>query len=200
MAESGLGSDVGQNPELVAAFTRATRKGTNLPILAKMTPNIGTWSCRALAAIEAGATGIAAINTFKSVMNVDLDTFSSGPDVVEKTSVGGYSGKAVKADRAALHPSMKSFEGIRDVPVSGMGGIETWRDAAEFNGPGLRNIQVTTAVIAVRLPHHRRFERGMKLYLGAHGYTSVSEIVGKALPRSGPRGATTGRASVSRSS
>ena len=124
MAADGLGSDVGQSPELVAAYTRATRRGTHLPILAKMTPNIGNMEIPARAAIEAGATGIAAINTIKSVMNVNLDTFSSGPDVVGKTSVGGYSGKAVKPIALRFIQSIRDFAPLKNVPISGMGGIE----------------------------------------------------------------------------
>ncbi len=183
MAANGLGSDVGQNPELVAAYTRATRKGTHLPILAKMTPNIGNMELPAAAAIEAGATGIAAINTIKSVMNVNLDTFSSGPDVQGQTSVGGYSGKAVKPIALRFIQSMKSYEPLKNVPVSGMGGIESWRDAAEFMTLGCENIQVTTAVMQYGYRIIEDMLEGMKLYLSAHGYKSVSEIVGKALPK-----------------
>jgi dihydropyrimidine dehydrogenase (NAD+) subunit PreA len=128
MAADGLGSDVGQNPELVAAFTRAVKAGTHLPVLAKMTPNIGNMEIPAIAAIEAGAEGIAAINTIKSIMNIDLDTFSSGPDVAGRTSVGGYSGKAVKPIALRFIHALKSYEGLRRVPVSGMGG-STLRDA-----------------------------------------------------------------------
>ena len=183
MAADGLGSDVGQNPELVAAYTRATRKGSHLPILAKMTPNIGNMELPAAAAMEAGATGIAAINTIKSVMNVDLDTFSSGPDVQGKTSVGGYSGKAVKPIALRFIQSMKSYSNLENVPISGMGGIETWRDAAEFMALGCENIQVTTAVMQYGYRIIDDMISGMKLYLSAHGYNSVSEIVGKALDK-----------------
>ncbi|NYC75640.1 dihydroorotate dehydrogenase [Clostridium beijerinckii] len=79
MTSKGVGSDVGQNPDLVALYTKATRKGTNLPILAKMTPNIGNMEIPAMAAMEAGATGIAAINTIKSIMNLNLENFESEP-------------------------------------------------------------------------------------------------------------------------
>jgi dihydropyrimidine dehydrogenase (NAD+) subunit PreA len=181
MAANGLGSDVGQNPELVAAYTRATRRGTNLPILAKMTPNIGNMELPAMAAVEAGATGIAAINTIKSIMNVNLDTFSSGPDVDGKTSVGGYSGKAVKPIALRFIHAMKSHPALRDVPISGMGGIETWRDAAEFMALGCQNVQVTTSVMQYGYRIIDDMIEGMALYLGAHGYDSVSDIIGKAL-------------------
>lgn len=183
MAADGLGSDVGANPDLVAAFTKSTRVGTNLPILAKMTPNVGNMEAPAIAAMAAGATGIAAINTIKCVMNVNLDTFSSGPDIDGKTSVGGYSGKAVKPIALRFIHSMKSCAKLKDVPVSGMGGIETWRDAAEFMALGCANIQVTTAVMQYGYRIIDDMIEGMKLYLSDHGYSRVSQIVRQALPK-----------------
>lgn len=183
MAADGLGSDVGQNPELVAAYTRAVRRGTHLPVLAKMTPNLGNMEIPAIAAMEAGATGIAAINTIKSIMNVDLNTFASGPDVLGKTSVGGYSGKAVKPIALHFIQSVKKNEKLKNVPVSGMGGIETWQDAAEFLALGCENIQVTTAVMQYGYRVIEDMLEGMKFYLGSHGYKSITEIVGKALPQ-----------------
>lgn len=182
MAANGLGSDVGQSPELVAAYTRATRKGTNLPILAKMTPNIGHMEIPAIAAIEAGATGIAAINTIKSIMNVNTDNFVSGPSVVGKTSVGGYSGKAVKPIALRFIHSMKTCDKLIDTPISGMGGIETWQDAFEFMAMGCENIQVTTSVMQYGYRVIEDMIEGMEFYLSSHGYKSISEIVGKALP------------------
>lgn len=183
MAADGLGSDVGQNPELVTAYTKAARRGTDLPVLAKMTPNIGNMEIPAVAAVEAGADGIAAINTIKSVMNVDFDTFSSGPDVKGKTSVGGYSGKAVKPIALHFIQSMKSCERLKNVPFSGMGGIETWRDAAEFLAMGCETVQVTTAVMQYGYRIIEDMSEGMRNFLGAHGFRSVTELIGKALPQ-----------------
>lgn len=183
MTADGMGSDVGENPEIVALYTKAVRKGTNLPILAKMTPNIGNMCIPAIAAVEAGATGIAAINTIKSIMNVNLDDFVSGPAVSGKASVGGYSGKAVKPIALRFIHSMKSNELLENVPVSGMGGIESWQDALEFMALGCENIQVTTAVMQYGYRIIDDMIEGAKLYLSAHGYTKISEIVGKALPK-----------------
>lgn len=183
MAANGLGSDVGQNPKLVAEFTEAVRKGTALPILAKMTPNTGNMELPAIAAVEAGADGIAAINTIKSIMNVDLDTFSSGPDVEGKTCVGGYSGKAVKPIALRFIQSLADCEKLKGVPLSGMGGIETWRDAAEFLALGCKNIQVTTAIMQYGYRIIDDIIEGMRLYLASNGYKSVTEIIGKALPK-----------------
>ncbi len=182
MAEDGLGSDVGQNPELVAAFTKATLKGTHVPVLAKMTPNTGNMEPPAIAAMQAGAAGIAAINTIKSVMNVNLDSFSSGPDVRGVTSVGGYSGKAVKPIALRFIQAMKACPELAEAPVSGMGGIETWRDAAEFIAMGCENIQVTTAVMQYGYRIIEDMIEGMTAYLMDKGYGSIGEMVGKALP------------------
>jgi dihydropyrimidine dehydrogenase (NAD+) subunit PreA len=182
MAEDGVGSDVGQNPELVASYTKAVRRGTQLPVLAKMTPNLGNMQIPALAAVEAGATGIAAINTIKSVMNIDLKSFVSGPDVTGKSSVGGYSGKAVKPIALYFIHSLKSCDRLEEVPFSGMGGIENWRDAAEFLALGCENIQITTSVMQYGYRIIDDLIEGMKYYLADNGYSGVSDIIGKALP------------------
>lgn len=182
MAADGLGSDVGQNPELVAAYTRAVKRGTPLPVLAKMTPNLGNMEVPAIAAVEAGATGIAAINTIKSIMNINLDTFASGPEVVGQTSVGGYSGKAVKPIALRFIQAMKSNKRLKNVPISGMGGIETWQDTAEFLALGCENIQITTAVMQYGYRIIDDLIDGMQHYLSAHGFHSIQEIIGKALP------------------
>ncbi|SMC64280.1 NAD-dependent dihydropyrimidine dehydrogenase subunit PreA [Papillibacter cinnamivorans] len=182
MAADGLGSDVGQNPELVAAYTRAVRRGTHLPILAKMTPNLGNMELPAIAAYEAGADGIAAINTIKSILNVDPGSFVSGPEVDGKTSVGGYSGKAVKPIALRFIHSLSICEKLRGAELSGMGGIETWLDAAEFLALGCRTVQVTTAVMQYGYRIVEDMVEGMKYYLASQGYSSVSEIIGKALP------------------
>jgi len=182
MAADGLGSDVGQNPDLVAAFTRAVRKGSSLPILAKMTPNLGNMEPPALAAIRGGATGIAAINTIKSIMNINLDTFASGPDVQGKTSVGGYSGKAVKPIALRFLHGLRSCAELADVPLSGMGGIETWRDAAEYLAIGCDNVQITTAVMQYGYRIIDDLQDGLRLHLASHGLSTVRELVGKAVP------------------
>jgi dihydropyrimidine dehydrogenase (NAD+) subunit PreA len=181
MTRNGVGSDVGQNPDLVALYTKATRKGTHLPILAKMTPNTGNMEIAAKAAMEAGATGIAAINTIKSIMNVNLASFESEPNVVGKTSVGGYSGKAVKPIALRFIHDMKKCDDLKDAPISGMGGIETWRDAAEFLALGCENLQVTTSVMQYGYRVIDDLIEGMKLYLTSQGYKNVSEVIGKAL-------------------
>ena len=183
MTKDGLGSDVGTDPELVSKYTKAVRKGTKLPILAKMTPNITNMEVPAIAAINAGADGIAAINTIKSIMNVDLyNNYSSAPYVKGKSCVGGYSGKAVKPIALRFIHDMKTNDKLKDIPISGMGGIETWKDAAEFMSLGCETIQVTTAVMQYGYRIIEDMIEGLSYYMKSKGIKSVNEIVGKALP------------------
>lgn len=182
MSGEGLGSDVGQNPELVALYTEATRKGTHLPVLAKMTPNIGNMEIPALAAMKSGATGIAAINTIKSIMNIHLDDFTSEPQVDGKSCVGGYSGKTVKPIALRFIHDMKKHPQLKDVPISGMGGIETWRDSAEFLALGCGNLQITTSVMQYGYRIIEDLIDGLSSYLKERGFSSVQEMVGMALP------------------
>ena len=182
MVGKGLGSDVGTDPDLVARYVAATKRGTKLPVLAKMTPNITKMEIPARAAMAAGASGLAAINTIKSVMNIDLEHFSSEPDIEGKSTVGGYSGKAVKPIALRFIHDLKKDEQLKDVPISGMGGIETWRDAAEFLSLGCETVQVTTSVMQYGYRVIDDIIDGMNDYLCRIGAQSVREIVGKALP------------------
>lgn len=181
MSGEGLGSDVGQDPELVALFTKACRKGTDLPILAKMTPNIGNMEIPALAAMASGATGIAAINTIKSIMNINMDDYGSEPYVEGKSSVGGYSGKTVKPIALRFINDMKQHPGLLGAPISGMGGIETWYDGAEFIALGCENLQVTTSVMQYGYRIIDDLMDGLSHYLSSKGMGSVAELVGVAL-------------------
>lgn len=182
MSGEGLGADVGQDPQLVAVYTAATRLGTHLPILAKMTPNLGHMELPAIAAMKAGATGIAAINTIKSIMNIDLDDFASGPKVDGKSSVGGYSGKTVKPIALRFIYDMKNHSELKDVPISGMGGIDTWNDAAEFMALGCTNLQITTSVMQYGYRIIDDLREGLLNYLKEKGFHSPHDLVGLALP------------------
>ena len=181
MVGKGLGSDVGTNPLLVAQYTRAAKKGTSLPVLAKMTPNITNMELPARAAVFAGADGLAAINTVKSIMNVDLYSFCSEPAVEGRSAEGGYSGKAVKPIALRFINDLCKDEELKDIPVSGMGGIETWKDAAEFLALGCRTVQITTSVMQYGYRIIEDLKEGMSCYLAECGFASVNDIIGRAL-------------------
>lgn len=181
MSGKGLGSDVGQNPDLVEKYTRLVKKCTNLPVLAKMTPNTGNMEIPAMAAVKGGADGIAAINTIKSITGLDLKCVIPKMDVAGKSSVSGYSGKAVKPIALRFIHDMKKYEGLKNIPISGMGGIETWHDAAEFIALGCENIQVTTSVMQYGYRIIDDLISGLARFMTDNGYKHVSDIVGIAL-------------------
>ena len=133
MTSHAMGSDVGTNPELCREYCAAVKKSTKLPVLAKMTPNITDMVPVAKACMEGGADGIAAINTVKSITDLDLDRAVGLPVINGKSSVSGYSGKAVKP--IALRFVQQLRAGIPGLPVSGIGGIETWEDALAYVDP-----------------------------------------------------------------
>lgn len=181
MSGDGLGSDVGQKPELVKHYTECVRKGTSLPILAKMTPNISHMEVPAIAAIEGGADGIAAINTIKSIVGIDLKTMSPFPIINGNSSVAGYSGKAVKPIALRFIHDMILNDKLKDVAFSGMGGIETWRDALEFILLGCGNIQVTTSVMEYGYGIIDDMISGLSNYMSENGINRIDELKGRAL-------------------
>ena len=132
MMDDGLGSDIGQVPELVERFTAAARRGAKIPILAKLTPNVATMSPAAEAAKRGGADGIAAINTIKSIIGVNPHTYVSAPAVHGMSAVGGYSGNAVKPIALRFIAELGQNPALKGMHLSAMGGVETWLDALEF--------------------------------------------------------------------
>lgn len=181
MVGEGLGSDVGTNLELVDKYTRATKKGTSLPVLAKMTPNITKMEEPAAVAIAAGADGLAAINTIKSIMNVDFSNFGSAPNVDGKCSIGGYSGKAVKPIALRFINDMRKDERTSEAPISGMGGIETWKDGAEFIAMGCETVQITTSVMQYGYRIIDDLIEGLSDFLAGSDMSGVKDLLGVAV-------------------
>lgn len=180
MEEKGVGVDIGQDSELVRRFTKAARRGTKAPILAKMTPNITDMRIPAEAAIEGGADGIAAINTIKSISGVNIDTLVAAPAVRGASSIGGYSGRAVKPIALRYMSELCNDEKIKGVHLSGMGGVYTWRDAVEFILLGAGSIQITTAVMEYGYRIIDDLILGLKQYMGLRNYNSISDFMGMA--------------------
>lgn len=181
MSAHGLGSDVGQNPELVEKYVEIVKSATKLPVIAKMTPNISHMEIPAIAAVTGGADALAAINTIKSISGIDLDNMSSMPDINGKSSVSGYSGKAVKPIALRFIYDMASCKELNGTPISGMGGIETWRDAADFIALGCSNLQITTAVMQYGYRIIDDLKLGLSMFLKKNNYKSVSELTGVAI-------------------
>ena len=178
MKHKGTGSDVGQNPDLVEYYTRVVRNNTNIPVLAKMTPNITDMREPAIAAKKGGADGIAAINTIKSITNIDLDSFVPDPQVNGKSALGGYSGQAVKPIALRFISEMANCKDLNDICYSGMGGIYTWRDAVEFMLLGCTNVQVTTAIMEYGYRIIDDLLLGLKIFMKEKNYKKVSDFIG----------------------
>ena len=181
MAEGGLGSDIGQVPELVERFTRAAKQACHIPVLAKLTPNVANMSPAAEAAKRGGADGIAAINTIKSITGVNMHTYVAAPSVHGQSAVGGYSGNAVKPIALRFIAELGQHPDLKGIHLSAMGGVETWQDALEFILLGGGSIQVTTAVMQYGYRIVEDLKSGLNLYLAEKGFSSVKEVIGLAL-------------------
>ncbi|MBE5901611.1 MAG: NAD-dependent dihydropyrimidine dehydrogenase subunit PreA [Lachnospiraceae bacterium] len=181
MQEDGLGSDIGQIPEMVEKYTRAAKRGVQVPVLAKLTPNVANMSPAAEAALRGGADGLAAINTIKSIVGVNPYTFVSAPAVKGKSAIGGYSGNAVKPIALRFIAELGKNKALQGMHISGMGGVETWRDALEFILIGAGSIQVTTAVMQYGYRIIDDLKAGLNYYLHQMGIASVKDIIGAGL-------------------
>ena len=176
MRLAGMGSDVGQNPELVAMYTIYVKRNVSIPVIPKMTPNVTQIYKPALAAFFAGADAISAINTIKSV------TMSPESAVSGKQTVSGYSGRAVKPIALRYIYEMASSEIMNNVQYSGIGGVETWRDALEFIQLGCRNVQVCTAVMQYGYRIIDDLVLGLQTYMKERGISHLDDLVAEQLP------------------
>lgn len=175
MTYEGMGSDVGQNCDLVEHYTSVVRAAVRIPVLAKMTPNITHIVEPAMAAMRGGSTGIAAINTIKSV------TMSPHAMVSGRRTVSGYSGDAVKPIALRHIYEMTSDSRLSGQQFSGIGGITTWRDALDFITLGCRNVQICTAVMQYGYRIIEELTHGLLQYMALRGIEHLDDLVGSEL-------------------
>jgi len=181
MCERGMGSAVGQEPKANERITSWVMKFSTIPVLVKLTPNVDDIVPNGMAAKAGGADGVSLINTIKSIIGVDLDRMTVEPRVGAKSSNGGYCGAAVKP--IALHMvAALAREKDFGLPISGIGGISNWRDAAEFLALGSSSVQVCTEVM---LRGYRIVEdmiEGLSTFMSDRGMTKLDDLIGKAVP------------------
>ena len=180
MSERGMGSSVGQVPEYTEMITTWVKEAARTPVIVKLTPNITDITRVALAAERGGADGLALINTINSVIGVNLDTLAPLPTVAGLATHGGYCGPAVKP--IALHMLAACAQQIR-LPLSGIGGIANWRDAAEFIALGASSLQVCTAVMHYGFRIVEDLIEGLENYLAEKKMGSLDELRGQAAPK-----------------
>jgi len=185
MSERGMGAAVGQVPEYCEQITRWVMDAARIPVIVKLTPNVTNIAASARAAVSAGANALSLINTLNSITGVDLDTFEIVPSIGGKGGHGGYAGAAVKPIALNMLSSLGTDEIVSrsKVPISGMGGISTWRDAAEFLLLGATSLQVCTAVMHYGFRIIDDLCEGLSNWLDERGFTSIEDIRGKSLSR-----------------
>ena len=175
MKHKGMGSDVGQSPELVKEYTACVKNSVKIPVIPKMTPNITHIAEPAAACVEAGADAISAINTIKSV------TMTAEAEVAGQRTISGYSGRAVRP--IALRHILELAQVLKHTELSGIGGIETWRDALEFIQLGCANVQVCTAVMQYGYRIIDDLVLGLQRYMVKRGVSQLQQLVGEQLPK-----------------
>ena len=179
MSERGMGAAVGQVPEYCEQITRWVMESAHIPVIVKLTPNVASVVPPAKAAVAAGANALSLINTINSICGVDLDTLEISPNIGGKGGHGGYAGPAVKPVALNLLASLKGLP----LPISGMGGISTWKDAAEFLLLGASSLQVCTAVMHYGFRIIEDLCDGLSNWMDVKGFKTIDEVVGRSLAR-----------------
>ncbi len=168
---------VGEVPELAAQVTEWVREVCPKPLIVKLGAFVPSFPEMLEALTQAGANAVSGINTLPCLVGVNLDTMEPMPTVQGHAAYGGLSGPAIKPVglRAV---SLMAKTGL--LPVSGIGGISTWQDAAEYMLLGAGTVQVCTAVMWNGYGVIDKLIAGLSRYVADKGFSSVSDMVGLA--------------------
>jgi dihydropyrimidine dehydrogenase (NAD+) subunit PreA len=181
MAERGMGSAVGQVPEYIEMVTRWVKQSSRMPCIVKLTPNIADIRRPAEAALRGGADAVSLINTINSITSVNLDNFAPEPTIDGVGAHGGYCGPAVKPIALNMVAEIARNAETANLPISGIGGVTTWRDAAEFIALGAGNVQVCTAAMTYGFKVVQEMISGLSQWMDEKGHTRVEDLVGRAV-------------------
>ncbi len=182
MSERGMGAAVGQVPEYIEMVARWCKQHSRLPVIDKLTPNIADIRKPAQAAMRGGADAVSLINTINSITSIDLDNFAPQPTIDGKGSHGGYCGPAVKPIALSMVSEIARDSETRGLPISGIGGITTWRDAAEFIALSCGNVQVCTAAMTYGFRIIEEMTTGLARWMDEKGCKSIEDFRGRAVP------------------
>ena len=178
----GMGAAVGQVPEYIQMVTEWCKQYSTLPVIVKLTPNITDIRNPARAAKNGGADAVSLINTINSIMGVDPYSLTMTPSTGGKGSHGGYCGPAVKPIALNMVAEIARDPGTRGLPISGIGGVGTWRDAVDYIALGAGNVQVCTAAMVYGFKIVQEMSDGLSNYMDEMGFTSIEDFRGKAIP------------------
>ena len=179
MPERAAGAYIGQDPTITAEIVSAVRESISAPVWVKLTPNVTDIALIGRSAIQAGADCLAAINTLSGIAGVNIETMTPLPAVNGRTAFGGISGPAIKP--AALRCTAQLAK--LGKPISGIGGINDWKDAVEFFLLGASTVQLCTAIMFKGFDIIRDLIAGLTEYLSGKGFKSFEEIISLALPK-----------------
>jgi dihydropyrimidine dehydrogenase (NAD+) subunit PreA len=182
MSERGMGSAVGQVPEYIEMVARWCKAHTRMPVIVKLTPNITDIRYPARAARRGGADAVSLINTINSITSLDLDNFAPRPTIDGKGTHGGYCGPAVKPIALSMVSEIARDKETRSLPISAIGGITTWRDAAEFIAMSAGTVQVCTAAMAYGFRIVEEMASGLSRWMDEKGFTTIEDFRGRAVP------------------
>lgn len=182
MPERGMGAAVGQVPKYVEMVASWCKEHCSLPVIVKLTPNITDIRMPAQAAKRGGADAVSLINTINSITSVDLDQMAPMPTISGKGTHGGYCGSAVKPIALSMVSEIARDPETHGLPISGIGGVSNWRDAAEFIALGAGNVQVCTAAMLYGFDIIKDLCDGLSDWMDTKGYESIEDFRGKAVP------------------
>ena len=181
MSERGMGAAVGQVPEYIQMVTEWCKQYYDRPVIVKLTPNITDIRYPARAAKAGGADAVSLINTISSITSVNLDTMSPEPSIDGKGSHGGYCGPAVKPIALNMVAEIARNPATAGLPISGIGGVTTWRDAAEFLALGCGTVQVCTAAMTYGFKVVQEMIAGLENWMNEKGHADLDSVIGRAV-------------------
>ena len=182
MTERGMGAAVGQDPEIARMVVEWVMEKATIPVITKLTPNVHSVVPTGKAAVEAGTNALSLINTIQSVTGIDLDTLVPNPNVAGKSVFGGYCGPAVKPIALKMLATISQDSVTGRVPISGIGGVSTWKDAAEFMLLGSTTVQVCTAVMKHGFRIVEDMCEGLNNWMDEKGFKTINDLIGKSVP------------------
>ncbi|OQY94010.1 MAG: dihydropyrimidine dehydrogenase subunit B [Sphingobacteriales bacterium UTBCD1] len=182
MTERGMGAAVGQDPGIACMVVEWVMEAATIPVITKLTPNVHSVVPTGRSVVKAGSNALSLINTIQSVTGIDLDTFVPNPNVGGKSVFGGYCGPAVKPIALKMLATLSQDEVTNKVPISGIGGISTWKDAVEFMLLGATSVQVCTAAMKYGFRIVEDLCEGMSNWMEEKGFKTINDFIGRSVP------------------
>ena len=183
MTERGMGATVGQDPEIARMVVEWVMEQATIPVITKLTPNVHSPVPTGQACVEAGTNALSLINTIQSVTGIDLDTLVPNPCVAGKSVFGGYCGPAVKPIALKMLTNITQDAVTSKVPVSGIGGVSSWKDAVEFMLLGASNVQVCTAAMKHGFRIIDDLCEGLNNWMDEKGFQTLDDFIGKSIDK-----------------